>query len=87
MSGDVMFTADGVFDDSGPLTPAAGAAFLVRWIEDQGGVFTLDKHDVWRLDLNPMPDMDREHAETISKAVFSLRDEIRAILIPRRTCH
>ena len=70
-----------------PITPREFAALLVSWIEGQGGVFSLDHDDTFRLDLNPIRDMDYKRADAISHAVLGVRDEVRQVLLSQRIQH
>ena len=57
---------------------------FVTWLEDRGATFCFRRGDDWWLDLNGVPDMTKDEAETISAAAFHIRDEIRAVLLRRR---
>ncbi len=87
MNGDLIITANGAHDDDGPLLPAAAAAVLMAWLEEEGATLHLDANDHIKADLNAMRDMDFERADVISRAVLHLRDEIRQILRGRRQVH
>ncbi len=87
MNGDLTITANGAYDDDGPLMPAAAAAVLVAWLEEEGATLQLNANDHVITDLNAMHDMNFERADSISRAVLHLRDEIRQILRGRRRVH
>ncbi len=87
MSGDLIITPAGAYDDDGPLMPADAAGLLLTWLEAQGAVLELNASDHVETNLDPMDDMTYEKANAIAEAVLFLGDEIRRILRARRRVH
>ena len=71
------------------IMPAAAAALLLAWLERRGAIVALIDGDFVRVDLNPIPitDFGTMTPEVLAQGVLALRDEIRQILIARRTVH
>ncbi|HXU05276.1 MAG TPA: hypothetical protein VN903_30160, partial [Polyangia bacterium] len=71
------------------LTPQQAAALLVAFLERHGAVFTLDLTDhTFKCALDGCRKIEsREEAERMSGLISSLKDEIRAELLARRTTH
>jgi hypothetical protein len=68
------------------LTPASAAALLLAFLEAHA-IVSLSEGDFVRVDLNPITDFGSTLPETLAHAVLGLRDELRQILIARRTVH
>ena len=63
------------------------ACLLLVWLENRGAIITLGADDRFLVDLDPIVDFGANDPDVLSMAVLALRDEIRTILIARRTLH
>ncbi len=69
-------------------TPEEEAAALLTWLQAHQAVCEIDADGSLRVDLNPVACI-RDHAEAdaLARVIFSLRDEIKGILLSRGTVH
>jgi hypothetical protein len=56
-------------------------------LEARGAIVSLNQRDFVHIDLKPIADFGSTAPETLAHAVLGLRDELRQILIARRTVH
>ena len=70
------------------IMPAEATALLVTLLEARGATFTLKPDHTFLCDLDSVTDFSRlPTPEGIARAVLGLRNEIRNILVARRTSH